>query len=226
MKVVFLFTQALFREAFRPHARILAMGLSYLTLFSIVPVIGLIALAIATYDPSVTERFLMLLFTPLGVMAQYIVENLLGFVEKISLKNIGYIGIGVAVTSWFSMLRMIETATNELWHLHPRSFRFRNLFFYGLFVVISPIAITLATVVITLKASQDLNFWLMNFFNLSTSLNFLGYSMALVCLATVFSMIYFIAPNCRVRIKHAIVAGILAAISWVIIGTLFTRLIS
>ncbi|MEZ4872015.1 MAG: YihY/virulence factor BrkB family protein [Bdellovibrionales bacterium] len=225
MSSVFSMIKALIRESLRPQVRILAMGLSYLTLFSIVPILGLLALFVATYDPSVTERFLLLLFTPLGSLAQFIVEHLMGFIDKVSLKNIGYLGVGIALVTWFSMLRMIETATNEIWHLQPRALNLKSLLFHSFFVIISPIVITTATVVITLQSSKKLNLWIIEFFNLNKTIDIIGFTIASLSLTFVFTAIYFIAPNCKIRIKYALFSGVISAIGWIVIGSAFTRLL-
>lgn len=194
-----------------------ASALSYYTLLSIVPLLAMI-FAIAQ-GFGMKDRLNTILTEKLAGQEE-LLNVLLQFVERyLGRINSGYIaGIGVVILFWSVMkvLGNIESSFNNIWQIKKSRMISRQFTDYISILVIAPVFLIIAS---SFNVSQ--------LSSISSSIPFLHYlDSVLKVLVTiisytliwfVFTLMYIIVPNTKVRFTPALVAGIIA-------GTMFQLL--
>ena len=197
--------------------QIRASALSFYTLLSIVPILAMV-FGIAQgfgFDEGLS-RFLKERFQG----QQEVLNVLLGFVDRYFTHiNSGYIaGVGLVVLFWSVMkvLGNIESSFNNIWQIKKSRMFTRQFTDYISLLVIAPIFLVIAS-----------SFNVSKLQSISNSIPFLHYldSVLKVMVSVlsytliwfVFTLIYIVIPNTKVRFIPALIAGIIA-------GTLFQLL--
>jgi membrane protein len=205
------------RGFYKDKIQLRASALSFYTMLSIVPVLALIFGVAQGFG--LGERLNNLLKERLQGQ-QEVLKVLLDFVDRyLGHINSGYIaGIGLVVLFWSVMkvLGNIESSFNNIWQIKKSRLIARQFTDYISLLVIAPVFLVIAS---SFNVSQ--------LSSISNSIPFLHYlDSVLKALVTVlsytliwfvFTLIYIIVPNTRVRFKPALIAGIIA-------GTLFQLL--
>ncbi len=190
-----------------------ASGLTYFTLLSAVPLLCLL-LAVAkgfSLQDMLTEELFNLFPSHSGILttAFEIVEQVL----QAATKGV-VIGVGVFFIIWaiFSIINNIERAFNIIWNVPKSRAIYRKITDFFAAMLILPLMLIISNgISIYLKTNFANNeAWaaLSPIINLAIKLA----PYLLTCL--LFSILYYIMPNTKVRIKNALVAGILT-------GTIF-----
>jgi membrane protein len=194
-----------------------ASALSFYTLLSIVPILAMIfgisqGFGLGEYvKKSLTERF---------QGHQDLLDVLLGFVDRyLSRINGGFItGIGMVILFWSVMkvLGNIESSFNNIWQVKKSRMVTRQFTDYISLLIVAPVFLLVAS---SFNVSQ--------LQSISSSVTFLHYlDSVLKVLVTilsytliwfVFTLIYIVIPNTKVKFVPALIAGIIA-------GTMFQLL--
>ncbi len=190
-----------------------ASALTYYTLFAIVPILALI-LGIGK-GFGVQDIIVDAISKQLSVQAE-VMPVLLEFVDKyITRTQQGvFIGIGFTILLWSVMagFRQVETAFNDIWQVKkPRTFvsQFATYFSIMLILPIFIVASSGLTVFASTQFSNNVFFGIFTPF-VTELVRFSPYFINWI----VFTALYIIVPNTRVRIGPALIAGIFT-------GTLF-----
>lgn len=216
---------ALRLESLDSKNRIRAMGLSFLTLISIVPILGVIISFIRFVDPQVIHDFLNLMLQPMGEQGQPIVEGLFSLSQQATLTNIGIVGVLFALFTWLSGMRLIESTVSEIWCVSPRRLGLRNLSIYALFIFLLPFAILLSVLVIYSMTQFEFFQWVQNSTGINFDLSLPGNILSILILCLVFSSLYKLIPNTYVKFKYALAGGVFTTFSWITVGLVFSNLI-
>jgi membrane protein len=194
-----------------------ASALSFYTLLSIVPILAMIFGISQGFG---LQEYLKNMLTERFQEHQDMLGVLLNFVDRYLARiNGGFItGIGMIILFWSVMkvLANIESSFNNIWQVKKSRMITRQFTDYLSLLVIAPLFLILAS-----------SFNVSNVQAISDSIPFLRYlDSVLKVLVTVlsytliwfvFTLIYIVIPNTRVRFVPALIAGILA-------GTLFQLL--
>lgn len=197
--------------------QIRASALSFYTLLSIVP---LLAMLFAVAQGFGMKSRLSTILTEKLYGQQELLNVLLGFVDKyLGHINSGYIaGIGVLILFWSVMKVMgnIESSFNNIWQVKKSRIISRQFTDYISILIIAPVFLIIAS---SFNVSQ--------LQSISSSIPFLHYlDSVLKVLVTllsytliwiVFTIIYIIIPNTKVKFVPALIGGIIA-------GTMFQLL--
>ncbi len=197
--------------------QIRASALSFYTLLSIVP---LLAMLFAVAQGFGMKSRLNTILTEKLYGQQELLNVLLGFVDKyLGHINSGYIaGIGVLILFWSVMKVMgnIESSFNNIWQVKKSRIISRQFTDYISILIIAPVFLIIAS---SFNVSQ--------LQSISSSIPFLHYlDSVLKVLVTllsytliwiVFTIIYIIIPNTKVKFVPALIGGIIA-------GTMFQLL--
>ena len=189
-----------------------ASALTYSTMLAIVPILAVV-FAIARgfgFNKYIEEWFLNTLSSQpqaadviVGFVNSYLVHAHSGVI----------LGIGLVFMLWtvIMLIHNIETTFNQIWQVSRQRPWSRKLTDYVAFFFFAPIVIILTsglTIFLTTMAKQTEGYMLMG-----PVLRFFIALMPYVVMSAVFVMLYVFMPNTRVKVRHALVPGILAGVA-------------
>lgn len=215
---------AVLRDLAQGPTNLHAMGLVYTTLLAVVPFLALSFSVLKSFGVhNQLEPLLQnLLLAPLGGRGQQIIDNILGFVDNIQVGVLGAVGLGLLVFTVVSLVQKVERAFNEAWRIHrPRPLA-QKLSNYLSVILIGPLlAFSALGATATLVGSDTVRDLL--------SVAPLGWIYALLTrlapyafIIALFTFLYLLIPNTRVRLGPALIGGLVAGVTWQSIGYLFT----
>ena len=189
-----------------------ASALTYSTMLAIVPILAVV-FAIARgfgFNKYIEEWFLNTLSSQpqaadviVGFVNSYLVHTHSGVI----------LGIGLVFMLWtvIMLIHNIETTFNQIWQVSRQRPWSRKLTDYVAFFFFAPIVIILTsglTIFLTTMAKQTEDYMLMG-----PVLRFFIALMPYVVMSAVFVLLYVFMPNTRVKVRHALVPGILAGVA-------------
>lgn len=208
---------AVIRDLIYGNITLHATALVYTTLLSIIP---LLAFSFAVLKGlgfhNRVEPVLENILEPLGAQREEIIQKILDFVERIDLAVLGAVLIAILIYTVLSMIQKIERSFNSIWRVsNMRTFaqRFSN---YLSVILIGPLVIftVLGATVDGIRRviSEDQFTWFYTLFNqLTPFLMIIGLS----------SFLYIFMPNTKVKVKHALIGGIVTGVLWQSISRVF-----
>jgi membrane protein len=189
-----------------------ASALSFTTLLSIVP---LLALAFAvlkglgvqnSLEPMILQRF--------TVGSGEVVNKIVTYINNTKMGSVGAVGLAFLVVTVISLLGSIEETFNSIWGVEENRSTYRRFSDYLSVVVSGPLMILAALSITTSLQSQHVVQWLLQktyfgdlFLLVFHVVPYLIVWISLACL-------YIFMPNTKVRLKSALVGGILAGTTW------------
>lgn len=201
------------REFSRDRCGLRASALTFYTLLSIVPVAAMafgIAQGFGFEKRLETELYKRL------VGQEQVVEQIIAFAKALLENSKGGMlaGIGILMLFWstIKVLNHIEISFNDIWRVKTARSWVRKFSDYLSIILISPVLILVSsstTVFVTTQISLLADRWHLSAWSEPLVLLLLQ-SSPYVLFWILFTMIYLIMPNTRVRWLPALVAGILA----------------
>ncbi len=203
-----------------------ATSLAYTTLLAIVPGLALsFSLLKAFGVNNQLEPFLLQMLAPLGDKANELTKAIIGFVTKVNVGVLGFVGLMVLVYTIISMLEKIETAFNHIWRvsqarsLARRASDYLSVVLLGPVLIFSAIGLTAsmprASAIRRLIAQEPFG----TLFYLGGKL--LPYLMIIVA----FAFVYIYIPNTRVPWRAALFGGAVGGVTWKLAGLLFAKFV-
>jgi membrane protein len=201
-----------------------AAALSFATLLGLVPMIA-VAAAILSSLPFASslgaglEKFLLANLLPdkAGVVVAKYVGQFALRAERVTV--IG--GVLLAVTALFQMLT-IERAFNVIWKIKVERPLIRRLAMHLAALLVGPLVFGGSLAAITFLAS--VSFGLLNEPEWSHTLHLRVLPIAFV--TALFAVVYWAVPNRTVRVFHALLGGVLAAMGFALLQMLFGMFIA
>jgi membrane protein len=196
-----------------------ASSLTFYTLLSIVPVAAMLfGIAKGFGFEKLLRKELFERFP--GEAQQEVMTKVIGFAESMLEATKGGLiaGIGLIVLFWsvIKVLSNIEASLNDIWEIKENRTWGRKFSDYLALMIISPLLIIVsssATVFITSQITQLTN--QIKLLGMISPFIFLSFKLIpYVLIWILFSVIYILMPNTKVKIKAGIVSGIIA-------GTIF-----
>ena len=212
--------------AFRGYSRnklsVRAAALTYSITFAIVP---LIALMVTIAKGFGIESFIEKTLQDTFIAQANLIPATMGFVEKYleTMQGGLFIGIGVAILlySVMNLFMQIEATLNNIWQVQKSRSIFKQFTTYFAGVVLFPLLLA-----ITSGLSIYINGILKNTFIYQIYSPFEQFTVALVPYLTgilMFTIIYLIVPNTRVRFVNALIAGTVAGIAFQLFQMLYVN---
>jgi membrane protein len=223
---VLRYPYALLRDLSRGQINLYAMGLVYATLLSLVP---LIAFAFAVLKAFGAHRDLAPIifefFKPMGASAGEFTQKVMDFADSVSTGVVGSVGLALLLWTLLGTIKKVEDGFNFLWRVeHARSFA-RRVTEYVALLIVGPIVVVSFIGLSHRALASASNGWgrYMPFFDRLSAwtLDVAPYFMV----AAIFTAVYKLVPNTRVKWKPALVGGVTAGILWAAVGNLFTALV-
>ena len=199
-----------------------AMALAFKTLLSLAPLLAVVFSLLKAFgvhnrmEPALAEAL-----APLGDKGQEITEHLIAFVNRMSAGALGSVGLVTLFITVLSLMGTIEEAFNHIWRVKsPRKLARRfsdylSAILVGPVLVFAAISITATlqntAIVRALLSLQAVGFVLLALLRLLPYLT----------LWAAFSFVYMFIPNTRVRLRSALIGGLVAAVLWQTVGWAF-----
>lgn len=207
-----LFIQALWADISQKRVIDTASNLTYSSLLAIVPIMAVVFAIARGFGYSILiEKW----FTTTMASQPEVAEILITFVNsylKHTQKGV-FLGIGLVFMLWtvLMLISNIEKAFNDIWQVKRQRSIFRTVTDYIALLFLIPVVIVI---------SSGLSIWVTALNHQLHDVVVIGPAMALiielspyVLLSTAFTALYTFMPNTKVRLRSAIVPGIIAGVS-------------
>ncbi len=209
---------AVVRDLFSGNITLYATALVFTTLLSIVPLIAFsFAILKSLGMHNRVEPILNNLLEPLGPQREDIITKIISFVDNIDVRLLGFVLLAFLLYSVITLVQKIEQSFNSIWRVtNMRTFmqRFSNylsVILIGPLVVITAVGATVDG--LQRVISEDQYSWFYAFFNeITPFLMIIGLS----------TFLFIFIPNTKVKIKHALVGGIVTGILWQSVSRVFS----
>ena len=204
----------LVRELLGGQLNLRAMSLVYTTLLSLVPLLAVSLSVLKGFGVhNQIEPMLYNFLDPLGAEGAEVADKIVSFVDKVEVGVLGSVGLVFLIYTVIALLQKIESAFNFVWqveHLRPLV---RRISSYLSVVLVGPVMLFIATVL-----SSDIARHLVAIKPFAAMLLSAGewFPYLLVCLT--FALVYILIPNTRVKLRAALVGGVIAGIVWKVTG--------
>jgi len=219
--------QLLISDLLEGHNKLYAMGLVYITILSLVPLLAVMFSVLKGFGVhNQLQPLLLNLLEPLGEKGVEITTTILSFVDNIKVGVLGAVGLGLLLFTVVSLIRQIEVAFNSTWRvrkLRPLIERFSHyisVLMVGPLLIFSAIGLTQYVEHISLFRQV-----------IETDTGAFFYNMMSVYLPffmTVFGItfVYMFVPNTRVKFTAALFGATIATLLFRVATFVFTLFIA
>lgn len=216
----------LVRDLMEGQLTLRSMSLVYTTLLAMVPLLALSFSVLKGFGVhNQIEPMLLNFLQPLGERGLEITQRIIGFVDNIKVGVLGALGLGLLVYTVISLLQKIERAFNYTWRVsesRPFAQRFSD---YLSVILIGPVLVFTAIGITASVSGADLVRQATDIEVVSTAARFFGKLVPYLLIIVAFTLIYIFVPNTRVKLKSALVGGIVAGVLWETTGWGFTAFV-
>ena len=218
---------ALLNDMLEGQLTLRAMSLVYTTLLSLVPLLALSFSVLKGFGVhNQIEPFLLRFLAPLGERGAEISGYIIGFVDKMQVGILGFLGLAMLLYTVVSLIQKIERAFNYTWRTRQtRSVgqRFSN---YLSVIMVGPVLIVAAMTLTAGLASATAVQWLTEVQILGGLIQAAGQLLPYLLVIVAFTFVYVFVPNAKVRPVPAVVGGIVAGVSWEALGFGFASVVA
>lgn len=204
------FVASAFRRFFEEGGFSLAGSLTYTTLLALVPLLT-VAFTLVTAFP-VFDEFIdgVDVFLARHMLPPAVAKTVTGAIEQFTQNAAGLTAVGLALLGVTALLLMlsIERAFDRIWRAsRPRPLGLR-LLTYGAVVTLGPLLIGVGLTITSYLVTASLG---MTRYVPGAGAALLA-AIPLLLSTAAFTLLYLIVPNRRVRIRHAVAGGLVAAV--------------
>jgi membrane protein len=212
---------------FDEEISLMAAGLVYTTLLSLVPLLAVAFSVLKAFGVSTKLEIMLYYFLePLGEKGVDISMAVITFVEHMNVAVLGAVGLVTLLYTVVSMLSKIEAALNSIWHVketRPLSERFSA---YLSIVLVGPVLVfTAITLIVSLKSGSVVA-WILTLPGIGPLVYLAGRIFPYLFASAAFTLIYIFMPHTRVGLRPALAGGFFAAVSWGVIGWAFASFVA
>jgi membrane protein len=212
----------LFREASDPDLKYRAMGLVYTTLLSLAPLLAVSFSVLKAFG--VHNQLMPLLLgvlEPFGEKGAELADQVIGYVENISIGVLGTAGLVFLLYTVVSLLSIIEECFNRIWRVEASRNWIHRSSDYMSVLLVGPV---LTVSALGMMASMGNNALVQKMIALEpfgTAYYLAGLILPYLLIIAALTFLYIFMPNTRVNFGSALVGGIAAGLTWKIGGWLF-----
>ncbi|MDR2215670.1 MAG: YihY/virulence factor BrkB family protein [Nevskiaceae bacterium] len=224
---VLRYPYAILRDLFGGELNLRATGLVYATLLALIPALALSFAVLGTFGAFGDVEALMRRFLePLGPEeAPLIADQLMQFARNVRSGLVGAVGLALLLWTLVGTVKRMEDSLNFVWRVPRARSLLRRLVEYVALLVIGPLAV--ATVIgFSRLAVNSVASHTPAELTPTPAFTHLIFELAPYALITMlFTALYLLLPNTRVRWIPALIGGLIAGIAWAFAGKLFTALV-
>ncbi|HUF73571.1 MAG TPA: YhjD/YihY/BrkB family envelope integrity protein [Gammaproteobacteria bacterium] len=218
---------ALVRELSTGEINLRAMSLVYTTALSVVPMLGFaFAIAKGLGIHRQMEPLLRRFMQPIGPRADEFTQTIISFVDNVSSGLLAVIAVGLLMLTVMSMAKKVESSFNFVWRVdRPRSFG-RRFTEYLSVILIGPTIMLVAAGLIASFSSEALVERLSAGQTIGALIMRIGDALPYLLVVCAFTFLYLFIPNTTVRLRPALIGGLVAGIVWTGSGYLFAGVVA
>lgn len=218
---------AVARDIISGELTLRAMGLVYVTILSIVPLIAISFSVLKGFGfHRDIEPLLNNLLLPLGDKGQEITAQVIGFVDNVKGDVLAGVGLALLFVTAISMAQRVEDSFNHVWRVErPRNLA-RRLSEYLSVILVGPVVMVTAMAIIATVRSTTLVRELAEIEPLGTTLLLVGNALPYIMVSLAFTFVYWFVPNARVRFGPALIGGLIGGVLWAGSGALFAAFVA
>ncbi|MGH7854375.1 MAG: YihY/virulence factor BrkB family protein, partial [Candidatus Binatia bacterium] len=207
------------RDFIQNLVKLQAMALAFKTLLSLAPLLAVVFSLLKAFgvhnrmEPALAEAL-----APLGEKGQEITAHLIGFVNKMSAGALGGVGLVTLFITVLSLMGTIEEAFNHIWRVKSPRKLARRFSDYLSAILVGPVLIFAAVTITATLQNNSVVQALLSLQALGVVILALLRLVPYLTLWGAFTFVYMFIPNTRVRLRSALVGGLVAAILWQTVG--------
>lgn len=220
------FLHAVVRDIAAGMLTLRAMGLVYVTILSIVPIIAISFSVLKAFGyHRELEPLLYNFLLPLGEKGDELTSQVIGFVDNIQGNVLAGVGLALLFFTTLSMAQKVEDSFNYVWRVNrPRNLGKRLSEYLAVLLVGPVVMVTAMTLLATLQVvtSEALS----DIPGVAAVLGWLGRMAPYLLVCGAFTFIYWFVPNTRVWLRAALAGGLVGGILWATTGALFAAFVA
>lgn len=211
------------KDPFFPQILVHAAALSFKSTLSLVPILALVFSVGKGFGvQGIIEPIIMKNFVGGGV-ANDIFPQILSYVENTNVKALGTIGLLFILYTAISMLSDVEEAFNLIWSVKRARSLYRKFTDYLSVLTIGPLFLSIMLSVSPLLSSHTITQKLMEYGLFAGAFGFFLKAIPWLASIIVITLLYLFIPNTKVKLQSALIAGILAGLTWQFNQILFIK---
>jgi len=196
-----------------------AMSLVYTTLLSIVPLLAVSFSVLKAFGVhNQIEPALQNMLEPLGEKGTEITATVIGFVENVQVGVLGVVGVALLFYSVIALMQKVEHSFNYTWRVSTARTMSQRFSDYLSVLLVGPILVLGALGIMGTLLNSEVTQWIAGIEPLGSLLRVFTKSIPYLMIIGAFTFIYVFMPNTRVRLKPALIGGIVTGILWQTLG--------
>ncbi len=204
-----------------------AMGLTYVTLLSLVPLLAVMFAALKAFGVhNLIEPSLAQALEPLGEQGTEITRRILEFVSHLRVGVLGAVGVAALFYTVVSLISKIEDSFNAIWQVRRSRTWGKKCSDYLSVVLVGPVLVFTALTVIASAQSHTVVQYMMANELLGPLIVVATQLMPFAFLCIAFTFLYVFVPNTAVRFGSALLGGVVAAVLWQLAGVGFAAFVA
>jgi membrane protein len=222
------FIYAVLRDALTSTLTLRAMGLVYVTILSVVPLIAISFSVLKGFGlhESQLRPFLDTFLEPLGPQGIELTDQVMGFVGNIRGGVLAGVGALLLFYTTVSMIKKVEDSFNYIWRVErSRSFA-RRFSEYLSVILVGPVIMVTAMALLATVSSNAVVAEVTSFAPIGATLVLIGKLMPYLLVSFGFTLVYWFIPNTQVNFLAAMVGGFSGGVMWATTGMFFTRFVA
>lgn len=203
-----------------------AMSLVYTTLLSIVPLIAFSFSVLKGFGfHRQAEPLLYSFFEPLGEKGVELTAQIISFVDNVSGKLLGGVGLLLLVYTVVSTVQKVEGSFNYIWRVQESRSLGRRFSDYISVILVGPVVMVSAMGLIGSVSSHSLVQRLAEIEPFGTTLVLVGRLVPVLLLTLLFAFLYIFITNTQVKVRSALIGAVTAGVLWAVAGKLFASFV-
>jgi membrane protein len=221
------FWYAVLRDVIAGNLTLRAMGLVYVTILSIVPIIAIVFSILKGFGyHRQLEPLLYNFLAPLGEKGVELTNQIMGFVENVQGNVLAGVGLILLFVTALSMAEKVEDSFNHVWRVdRARSIAQRISEYFSL-ILMGPIVMVTALAVIAAVESNALVQNISQIEPFGRALLLFGKLMPYLLVVLGFTLAYWFLPNTRVRFSSALCGGLAGGVLWASTSVMFATFVA
>ena len=221
------FVYAVIRDMIAENLTLRAMGLVYITILSIVPVIAISFSILKGFGyHHKLEPLLNNFLLPMGDKGVELTNKLIEFVDNVQGNVLAGVGLVLLFVTTISMAQKVENSLNHIWRVdRPRNLA-RRWSEYLSVIMVGPVVMVTALALIATVKSNSVVQEISAFGPISKTLLSLSQLSPYLLMVMAFTFVYWFLPNTRVKLSAAFIGGLTGGVLWAGTGILFATFVA
>jgi len=225
--VVIRFVYAVVRDVVAGNLTLRAMGLVYITILSVVPVIAISFSILKGFGyHRELEPLLYKFLEPMGDKGVELTDQVIGFVENIQGDVLAGVGLVLLFITTVSMAQKVEDSFNHVWRVDQSRNLAQRLSEYLSVILVGPVIMVTAIAMIAAVQSNTMVTELTEIAPIGATVGFIGKLAPFMLVVVGFTFVYWFLPNTRVRFFAAMLGGLTGGFLWAGTGVLFAAFVA